>query len=180
MNEEQIRQIVKSMIDEQLNPHIEFQVVRDEHREHPDLILRLPEKGSSEAVAYDVFSPVDVTIQPGETVKITTDMKVKFPSYLGMLMNVRSSMGAKHGVNLAYGQGWIESDYYGCEENDGNIGVTLVNNGRNPYHIKAGCPKTGRIAQVMFVRKYDAVNGNTNRKRLGGTGSTNEVLAKEV
>ena len=38
---------------------------------------------------------------------------------------VRSSMGGK--FMLANTQGWIDSDYYENEDNDGNIGIFLKN-----------------------------------------------------
>lgn len=49
-----------------------------------------------------------------------------------------------------------------------NIGVFLKNIGTEDYIIKEG----DRIAQAMFVPFLVADNGNTDKERVGGFGST--------
>jgi dUTP pyrophosphatase len=86
----------------------------------------------------------------------------------GLILNVRSSMGGK--FMLANSQGWIDSDYFSNESNDGNIGVFLLNISNEVQEIKKG----DRIAQGMFINYLVADNGNTNNERVGGFGSTNK------
>ena len=143
-----------------------FEVVKDEMRKTTGDII-LPKRGTSKAIAYDIYSPIDITINPMTSGMIWTDVKAYFQDDEALLINVRSSMG-KQPVMLANTQGWIESDYYGNKDNDGNLGVNLFNLGQTPYEIKTG----DRIAQCMFIKRLDSDNGNTDTIRSGGFGSS--------
>ena len=70
---------------------------------------------------------------------------------------------------LANTSGWIDSDYYSNESNDGNIGIFLMNISDETQVIK----KDDRIAQGMFIQYLVADTGNTDAARTGGFGSTN-------
>lgn len=144
-----------------------FEVVKEEYRKNKGAEIKLPERGTKTAIAYDVFAPVDIIIPPFEMRMIWTDVKAYFLEDEALLANVRSSMG-KHPIMLANTQGWIESDYYGNTGNDGNIGFNLFNLGKTDYIIKAG----DRIGQLMFIKYLTSDNGNTNAVREGGFGST--------
>ena len=143
-----------------------FEVVRDDMRKTTGEII-LPKKGTSKAIAYDIYSPIDIVIEPMKSGMIWSDVKAYFQDDEALLINVRSSMG-KHPVILANTQGWIESDYYCNNGNDGNLGVNLFNLGETPYVVKKG----DRIAQCMFIKRLEADNGDTDNVRVGGFGST--------
>ena len=144
-----------------------FEKVKDEFRKHPDADIQLPKRATEHSVAYDFFSPVEATINPGESVMIWTDVKAMMFYDNALLLNVRSSMG-KHPVMIANTQGWIESDYYNNPDNDGNIGFRLYNLGDAPYEIHAG----DRIGQGMFVKYMVTADDQASGKRLGGFGSS--------
>lgn len=128
----------------------------------------MPLRGSANAIAYDIYSPIDITIQPLTSEMIWTDIKAYFNDNEALIINVRSSMG-KHPVMLSNTQGWIESDYYDNEDNNGNIGIKLYNlNTTEPYVIKRG----DRIAQAMFIPFLVSDNCNSSQIRKGGFGST--------
>ena len=146
-----------------------FEVVTDAKRKHPGVEIKLPQRGSKYAVAYDIYSPIDAVIKPMERCFIWTDVKAYFGHDEALLINVRSSMG-KQPVIIANNQGWVECDYYGNPDNDGNLGVNLFNLGTTDYVIKAG----DRIAQCMFINYLAADSGNTDAERMGGFGSTNK------
>jgi len=74
----------------------------------------------------------------------------------------------KQPIMLANTQGWVESDYYSNPDNDGNIGINLLNLGNTPYIIEKG----DRIAQGMFINYLTTDDDNTTAERLGGFGST--------
>lgn len=144
-----------------------FEVVDNQKRKN-ETEIKLPTRATEYAAAYDFYSPIDMTIKPYELGMIWTDIKAYMNSDEALLINVRSSMG-KHPVMLANTQGWIDADYYGNPDNDGNIGIRILNLGKEDYNIKAG----DRIAQGMFINTLAGENGNTNNKRVGGFGSTN-------
>lgn len=143
-----------------------FKVVKEDMRKTNGEIT-LPTRGTSKSMAYDFYSNANYEVYPNQVVKIWTDVKAYMQSNEGLILNVRSSMGGK--FMLANSQGWIDSDYFSNESNDGNIGVFLLNISNKVQEIKRG----DRIAQGMFVNYLVADNGNTNNERVGGFGSTN-------
>ena len=144
-----------------------FEVVKDEHRKHQGEIT-LPTRASEHSAGYDFYSPVDVTIQPNESVLIFTDVKAHMYWDNVLMLFVRSSMG-KHPVVIANGTGIIDSDYYGNIGNDGNIGFRLLNLGSTPYKITRG----DRIGQGVFVKYGTVKDDDAVGTRSGGFGSTN-------
>lgn len=130
--------------------------------------IKLPNKGSSKAMAYDFYSNDNYAVEPNHIAKIWTDVKAYMQDDEALILNVRSSMGGK--FMLANTQGWIDSDYYSNVSNDGNIGIFLKNISEDPIIIEKG----DRIAQGMFIKYLTADNGNTDTERVGGFGSTNK------
>lgn len=145
-----------------------FEVVRDEHRKHPNKEIKEPTRGTEKAMAYDFYSPDTYVIEPGEIAKIWTDVKAYMGDDEGLILNVRSCMGGK--FMLANTSGWIDADYYNNEDNDGRIGIFLLNISKETQTITEG----DRIAQGYFTKYLVADNGNTEEKRKGGFGSTNK------
>lgn len=143
-----------------------FEVVIDEKRKTEGEIT-LPTRGSSKAMAYDFYANDDYTVEPNAIVKVWTDVKAYMQENECLIINVRSSMGGR--FMLANTSGWIDSDYYSNENNDGNIGIFLKNISNDVQTIKKG----DRIVQGAFFNFLVADNGNTNAIRIGGFGSTN-------
>lgn len=144
-----------------------FDVVREDCRKTTGNIT-LPTRATAHSAGYDFYSPVDVVIQPQESVMIWTDVKAHMYYDNALLIIPRSSMG-KHRVMLSNTVGLIDNDYYGNESNDGNIGFSLLNNGNTPYEIRKG----DRIGQGIFIKYGTVKNDDTNGTRTGGFGSTN-------
>lgn len=144
-----------------------FEIVIDEKRKHPKVDIQLPTRGSKHSIAYDIYSPINTVIQPMEKELIWTDVKAYFGTNEALLINVRSSMGS-HPMVMGNSQGWVECDYYNNPKNDGNLGINLLNLGKEPYVIKKG----DRIAQAMFIPFLESDNCNSDEERLGGFGST--------
>ena len=145
-----------------------FEVVNDEFRKNPCVEIRLPKRATKHSVAYDFYSPVSVTIQPGEKIMIWTDVKTHMYYDNALMIIPRSSMG-KHPIMISNTEGWIESDYANNPDNDGNIGFNLLNLGDTPYEIAVG----DRIGQGMFVKYLITKDDDAHAERKGGFGSTN-------
>lgn len=143
-----------------------FEVVRNDARRFPGQEITLPKRGTSKAMAYDFFSNGEYCINPGEIAKVWTDVKAYMGNNECLLLNVRSSMGGK--FMLANTSGWIDADYYSSPDNDGNIGVFLKNISDQVLNIHKG----DKIAQGAFFNFLVADNGNTDKEREGGFGST--------
>ena len=143
-----------------------FEVVNNDMRKFQNEV-KLPTRGTSRAMAYDFYSNSDYTVEPGKIAKIWTDVKAYMQDNECLILNVRSSMGGK--FMLANTSGWIDADYYGNADNDGNIGIFLKNISEETLEIKEG----DRIAQGAFFNFLVADTGNTDETRKGGFGSTN-------
>lgn len=144
-----------------------FEVVIDDKRKTVGSVM-LPTKGTSKAMAYDFYAPESYSVMPNEIVKVWTDVKAYMQDNECLIINIRSSMGGK--FMLANTQGWIDSDYYSNESNDGNIGVFLKNISNEVQTIMKG----DRVAQGAFFNFLVADSGNTDAVRTGGFGSTNK------
>ena len=128
--------------------------------------VTLPTRGTSKAMAYDFYSNDRYVVAPGEIAKVWTDVKAYMGDNECLILNVRSSQGGK--FMLANTAGWIDSDYYSNEKNDGNIGIFLKNISDEIQSINKG----ERIAQGAFFNFLIADNGNTDTLRTGGFGSS--------
>ena len=71
--------------------------------------------------AVDLYSPIDYTINPGETVIIPCDIKVALPYGYAFLIHPRSGTSAKTKLRVANSVGLVDSQYKGV------IGVIVEN-----------------------------------------------------
>ena len=135
--------------------------------DYPDLIL--PTRSDMGSAGYDLYSPINVTIFPQESVVIWTDFKAYMLADEYLSIHIRSSLGIKHRLSLMNTTGIIDSSYANNPDNDGNIAICIKNNGDEPYIIKRG----DRVAQGIFQKYLVAINDNIlNETRQGGIGSS--------
>lgn len=143
-----------------------FKVVKDEYRKNSGDI-KLPTRSDPRSAGYDFYSPIDITIQPGEKQLIWTDIKAYMLPDEVLKLYVRSSMG-KYPVVIANGTGIIDSSYFENVNNDGNIGFNLLNLSNKPYEIHIG----DRIGQGVFGKYLVTDDDNATGERAGGFGSS--------
>lgn len=82
-------------------------------RVHPKAVL--PKRGSLGAAGYDLCAAIDqpVVIEPHETVKISTGLKMEIPEgYFGAIV-ARSGLASKEGLTPIQGMAVIDEDYRG-------------------------------------------------------------------
>lgn len=143
-----------------------FEVVAIDKKKNT-IDIKLPIRSDDGSAGYDFYSPVDVEIYPGAQATIWTDVKSYMQKDEVLKIYPRSSMGIKFGVSLANTTGIIDSSYYGNPDNDGNIGICIVNNSKEVYSVSQG----DRIGQGIFQKFLVADNDNVlNEKRLSGIG----------
>ena len=129
----------------------------------------LPKRSDAASAGYDLFTPIDVLIMPGETKVIWTNVKAYMEPDEVLQIFVRSSIGIKKGIVLANGTGIIDASYYENESNDGNIGLALKNTTGQAIEINAG----ERLAQGIFTKYLIADTDEVmNTSRTGGIGSS--------
>lgn len=145
-----------------------FEIVDDKFIKYDNRNIKLPVRATKNSVCYDFYSPIEYTLKPNETKLIFTNVKAKFGCDEGLFLASTSGLG-KNGIILANGIGIIESDYYGNESNDGNLGFLLHNMGEGDYQILIG----DKIGQGYFAKFLTVDNEEEiTAIRKGGFGST--------
>lgn len=125
---------------------------------------KMPTRGSSEAMGYDVYCTESQTIPPGKIGKFDLGFKAAFTPGYGCMVCDRSSLGKKDIVKRA---GALDSDYRG------HWIVLLKNDSDQPMLFSVG----NRVAQLVFpfVGQTDPVQVDElpdSLRGVGGFGST--------
>ena len=111
----------------------------------------------------------DITLEPGEQVKVHTGVRAEIPArYMGLIVP-RSGLGSKYRMQLANTVGVIDATYRG------ELMVNVYNNGDQNIYIN----KYDRFCQLIIVpvlnATYRIVSQLSDTKRgTGGFGSTGE------
>ena len=131
--------------------------------------LKLPVRATAGSAGYDFFAPVDITMKPGETVKIPTGIRVEMEQDWVLKCYPRSGLGFKFRLQLNNTVGIIDSDYF-YSDNEGHIFAKITNdsNEGKTVSIQAG---TG-FMQGIFVEYGITVDDEADGVRNGGFGST--------
>jgi dUTP pyrophosphatase len=129
-----------------------------------DHFVSMPQYMTSGASGMDLFASLDgeVTLEPGERKLIPTGISVAIPEGFEGQIRPRSGLAIQKGVGVVNGPGTIDSDYRG------EIGVLLINFGKEPFIIRNG----ERIAQMVISQVFRAtleeVNDLPATERQGG------------
>ena len=133
--------------------------------------IQLPRRATTGSAGYDFFSPIDVVLKPGETIKIPTGVRVQMEEGWVLKCYPRSGLGFKYRLQLNNTVGIIDSDYY-FSDNEGHIFSKITNDsneGRN-VHIRAG----EGFMQGIFVEYGITMDDDVSSLRNGGFGSTSQ------
>lgn len=128
---------------------------------------KLPSRATNKSCGYDFYAINDVTIKPGQIVKIPTGYKAKFLSDEMLFLIIRSSLGFKYNIRMCNQVGVIDADYYNNEDNEGHMFVSLQNEGDKDFCIGKG----QAYCQGIFV-KYLTCGDKVSKVRTSGIGST--------
>jgi dUTP pyrophosphatase len=111
--------------------------------------LSLPHYMTEGSSGMDLFASLenDVTLQPGERRLIPTAISVAIPEGFEGQVRARSGLALRNGIGLVNAPGTIDADYRG------EIGVLLINFGKDPVTLHHG----DRVAQLVISRVFRAV-----------------------
>ena len=137
--------------------------------------ILLPRRGTSGSAGYDFFAPAPFTIQPGQTVKIPTGIRVRMEEGWVLACFPRSGLGFKYRLQLDNTVGIIDSDYW-QSDNEGHIFCKLTNDSKQgkTLELEAG---TG-FMQGIFLPFGITLDDSVSDRRNGGFGSTSAKSAK--
>jgi dUTP pyrophosphatase len=105
---------------------------------------KLPKYQHLNDAGMDVSAIGDHVIYPNGRLLIPTGLAFELPQYCMMDVRPRSGLALKQGIAVLNSLGTIDSNYRG------ELGVILMNHGREPFVIHDG----DRIAQIVFKPFY--------------------------
>ena len=110
--------------------------------------MLIPQYMTPGASGMDLFASLDkeVILEPGERRLIPTGISVAIPEGFEGQIRPRSGLAIQKGIGVVNGPGTIDSDYRG------EIGILLINFGKEPFTIRNG----ERIAQMVISQVFRA------------------------
>jgi len=124
--------------------------------------LDLPRYETPGAAGLDLRADEPFSLAPGERRLVPTGLAVELPPGHEGQVRPRSGLAARHGVGMVNAPGTIDADYRG------EIGVLLVNHGRDPVSFSRG----DRIAQLVIApvvrAEVELVDELSDTSRGGG------------
>ena len=129
----------------------------------------MPKRATVGSAGYDICTPYDVDLEPGEEANIPTGLKCKINNGWALFALPKSGLGFKYYTRLANTIGLIDEDYYNNENNEGHMWVKIRNEGSKPLHIDCG----KGMCQMVFLPYGITYDDEAEGIREGGFGSTN-------
>ena len=141
----------------------------DLHEEYND--IKLPQRATTGSAGYDFYSPFSFSLEPQETIKIPTGIRVILDNDKFLGIYPRSSLGFKYRVQLDNTVGIVDSDYF-QSDNEGHIFIKITNDTKENKTFMVN--KGEAIAQGIIQQYFIVEDDNTEGIRNGGFGSTNK------
>jgi dUTP pyrophosphatase len=131
--------------------------------------IKMPKRATLGSAGYDFFSPLDFSLEPGQTIKIPTGIRCKIEDGWVLQIFPRSGLGFKYRLQLNNTVGIIDSDYYNSD-NEGHIFIKITNDSSEgkSLSLKAG----EGFAQGIFLEYGITCDDDADGVRNGGLGST--------
>lgn len=131
--------------------------------------LKLPKRATKGSAGYDFYAPFDITLAPGETIKIPTGIRTYMEENYVLKLYPRSGLGFKYRLQLNNTVGIIDSDYY-YSDNEGHIFAKITNDSNEGKTVTI--QKGTGFMQGIFVEYAITFDDDTQSIRNGGFGST--------
>ena len=131
--------------------------------------LQLPKRATKGSAGYDFYAPFDITLAPGQTIKVPTGVRAYMEDGWVLKLYPRSGLGFKFRLQLNNTVGIIDSDYY-YSSNEGHIFAKITND-TNEERVVSIKKNTGFI-QGIFLEYGITVDDEADGVRNGGFGST--------
>jgi dUTP pyrophosphatase len=131
--------------------------------------LPLPKRATKGSAGYDFFAPFDITLAPGQTIKIPTGIRAKMEDNWVVKLYPRSGLGFKFRLQLNNTVGIIDSDYY-YSSNEGHIFAKITNDSNEGKTVSI--KKFTGFIQGIFLEYGITYDDEVEEIRDGGFGST--------
>ena len=134
--------------------------------------LKLPRRATKGSAGYDFYTPFDIKLEPGESVKVPTGIRCSMDEGWVLKIYPRSGLGFKYRLQLNNTVGIIDSDYY-YSSNEGHILLKITCDSKTPgtkMNIEIG----SGFAQGIIQQYFTSIDDNADSTRDGGIGSTDK------
>ncbi|MCC8025486.1 MAG: deoxyuridine 5'-triphosphate nucleotidohydrolase [Clostridium sp.] len=131
--------------------------------------VKLPVRATAGSAGYDFFTPVPITLKPGESVKIPTGIRAEMAEGWVLQIFPRSSLGFKFRLQMNNTVGIIDSDYF-YSDNEGHMFIKVTNDTKEGKVVDLAAG-TG-FAQGIFLPFGITTDDECANSRNGGFGST--------
>lgn len=127
----------------------------------------LPSYAHPGDAGLDLYSAVDVSIEPGETKLVGTGLSIELPPNTEAQVRPRSGLALKHSITVLNTPGTVDHGYRG------EVGVILINHGRARFDVRPGMKIAQLvIAECLTVSVEEAAELSGTARGQGGFGST--------
>jgi dUTP pyrophosphatase len=131
--------------------------------------ISLPRRATVGSAGYDFFMPLTVQLNPGQTVKIPTGIRVEMEPNWVLKCYPRSGLGFKYRLQLNNTVGIIDSDYF-FSDNEGHIFSKVTNDTNEGKSVTLN--EGEGFMQGIFLEYGITVDDEVDAIRNGGFGST--------
>ncbi|MBV7272632.1 dUTP diphosphatase [Clostridium sp. PL3] len=128
---------------------------------------RMPEYAHEGDAGLDLFSVDDLVILPGESKLVKTGIQIELPKETEAQIRPRSGLALKNQITVLNTPGTIDEGYRG------EIGVILINHGKQEFHVEKGMKIAQMVVKPVFRVTIKEIEELTDTSRgEGGFGST--------
>ena len=161
-----LEQFIQDWIDTFGNTYTEEEIVNIYNN------IKTPKRATKGSEGYDFYTPIDIMLKPGQTIKIPTGIRCEIEENWVLKMYPRSGLGFKYRLQLNNTVGIIDSDYF-YSDNEGHIMAKITNdtNENKNVIVDAG----SGFMQGVFVEYGITIDDDADGIRNGGFGSTTGV-----
>lgn len=131
--------------------------------------IKLPARATSGSAGYDFYTPAPFSLEPGESIKMPTGIRVEMDEGWVLQIFPRSGLGFKYRLQLDNTVGVIDSDYF-YSDNEGHMFIKITNDSREGK--KVALQSGAAFAQGIFLPFGITVDDSCESQRNGGFGST--------
>lgn len=132
-----------------------------------DKDAKMPEYAHEGDAGLDLFSVDETEILPGETKLVHTGISIELPKNTEAQIRPRSGLALKNSITVLNTPGTIDEGYRG------EIGVILINHGKNSFKVEKGMKIAQMIIKPVFWVEVEETSELASSERgKGGFGST--------
>ncbi|MFZ4699657.1 MAG: dUTP diphosphatase [Candidatus Methylumidiphilus sp.] len=132
-----------------------------------DPAAKLPSFAHKSDAGMDLVACEEITLLPSESALVRTGLAIELPPCTEAQVRPKSGLALKHQVTVLNTPGTIDEGYRG------EIGVILINHGRNEFKVERGMKVAQLVVKPVLSVQIEEMTTLTDTERgTGGFGSS--------